>query len=176
VAKTKPDSARRPKDQKRIPLSMRITPALREELVAKAADNGRSITQEAEFLLELSRIVEPFFSGELRKAHLTMISTFDHAGPLAAARRRLDSKPGGWVADQQCFRAALAEVLMAMLEISPDGFSRESTIALFEPIARRLNLRVEWLESDEPRETIQVEEAPDGSLYVPKPQRDEDAA
>ena len=43
---------RRPKDQKRIPLSMRITPSTREKLVAIAAENGRSITQEAEIRLE----------------------------------------------------------------------------------------------------------------------------
>src|ERR1051325_1710497 len=45
---------RRAKDQRRIPLSMRITPQLRERLVAQAGANGRSITQEAEFRLEQS--------------------------------------------------------------------------------------------------------------------------
>jgi hypothetical protein len=43
---------RRPKDQKRVPLSIRITPALRELLVSTARANGRSITQEAEIRLE----------------------------------------------------------------------------------------------------------------------------
>ena len=43
---------RRPKDQKRLPLSVRITPALRDLLVSTAKANGRSITQEAEIRLE----------------------------------------------------------------------------------------------------------------------------
>jgi hypothetical protein len=43
---------RRPKDQKRLPLSIRITPALRDVLVSTAKANGRSITQEAEIRLE----------------------------------------------------------------------------------------------------------------------------
>src|SRR5215467_7905397 len=43
---------RRPKDQKRLPLSIRITPALRDLLVSTAKANGRSITQEAEIRLE----------------------------------------------------------------------------------------------------------------------------
>jgi hypothetical protein len=42
---------RRPKDQKRIPLSMRTTPSTRAQLEAAAAKNGRSITQEAEIRL-----------------------------------------------------------------------------------------------------------------------------
>jgi|SRR5947207_4744861 len=46
---------RRPKDQKRLPLSMRVTPALRDFLVSTATANGRSITQEAEVLLEHGR-------------------------------------------------------------------------------------------------------------------------
>ena len=45
---------RRPKDQKRIPLSLRITPAMRSRLVALAEENGRSVSQQTEFLLELA--------------------------------------------------------------------------------------------------------------------------
>src|SRR5690242_21925669 len=43
---------RRPKDQKRIPLSVRITPVMRDRLVSTAKGDGRSITQEVELLLE----------------------------------------------------------------------------------------------------------------------------
>jgi hypothetical protein len=45
---------RRKKDQLRIPLSMRITPRVRQQLIDDAAQNGRSITQEAELRLEIS--------------------------------------------------------------------------------------------------------------------------
>jgi hypothetical protein len=45
---------RRRKDQKRIPLSMRTTPSTRARLEAAAAENGRSITQEAEIRLDQS--------------------------------------------------------------------------------------------------------------------------
>jgi hypothetical protein len=47
-------ATRRAKDQRRIPLSMRITPEIRERLVAEAEARGRSITQEAELRLEAS--------------------------------------------------------------------------------------------------------------------------
>src|SRR5262249_26793353 len=43
---------RRPKDQRRIPVSLRVTPTLHSRLVAMAEESGRSLTQEVEFLLE----------------------------------------------------------------------------------------------------------------------------
>jgi hypothetical protein len=43
---------RRPKDQKRIPVSLRVTPTLHSRLVAMSDESGRSLTQEVEFLLE----------------------------------------------------------------------------------------------------------------------------
>ena len=45
---------RRLKDQRRVPLSMRITPQVREELERASERSGRSLTQEAEFRLESS--------------------------------------------------------------------------------------------------------------------------
>jgi hypothetical protein len=47
-----PRRGRRPKDQKRIPLSLRVTPRMRESLGRVAESNGRSLTQQTEFLLE----------------------------------------------------------------------------------------------------------------------------
>jgi hypothetical protein len=47
-------TGRRAKDQKRVPLSMRITPRVRQRLEAQAAETGQSITQQAEFRLEQS--------------------------------------------------------------------------------------------------------------------------
>jgi hypothetical protein len=43
---------RRPKDAKRALLSVRINPELRRRMVAMAEENGRSITQQTELLLE----------------------------------------------------------------------------------------------------------------------------
>src|SRR5205085_1720132 len=39
---------RRPKDEKRIPVSLRVTPALRSRLASMAEENGRSLTQQLE--------------------------------------------------------------------------------------------------------------------------------
>jgi hypothetical protein len=45
---------RRPKDQKRIPLNLRVTPQMRRSLEWSAHSTGRSLSQQAEFLLEFA--------------------------------------------------------------------------------------------------------------------------
>jgi hypothetical protein len=45
---------RRPQDQKRIPLNLRVTPQIRKELEQVAANTGRSLSQQTEFLIELA--------------------------------------------------------------------------------------------------------------------------
>jgi hypothetical protein len=45
-------AGRRRKDRKRIPLSIRVTPQMRDELEQVAQRTGRSLTQQTEFLLE----------------------------------------------------------------------------------------------------------------------------
>ena len=51
-------SARRHKDQRRIPLSLRLTPEMRQHLERIAERNGRSLTQQTEFLLEYAMRLE----------------------------------------------------------------------------------------------------------------------
>jgi hypothetical protein len=45
-------------ERRRVPMTMRVTPALHDELTARAEETGRSLTQEAEFLLEHAVISE----------------------------------------------------------------------------------------------------------------------
>ena len=141
MEQTKRRAGRPPVEGRRIQMAMRITPELRDELVARAEMKGRSITQEMEFLLQQGLAAESLFSGDLRKANLTMISTFEHAG-RAEARGRLDnSKPSTWLSDPVRYRAALAQTVMAMLENGPDGLSLESAKALSQWIEDRLKSR-----------------------------------
>ena len=108
-----------------------------------AAQSGTSVAQEIERSIEFRRWFEEMFrrlfEGPLRRPNIAMVSTFEHAGQAAARRRRLpDSKPNTWLPDAQCYQAALAETVMAMLESGPEGFSAESAAALFRVIERRL--------------------------------------
>jgi hypothetical protein len=48
---------RRQKDQKRLPLSLRVTPQMRESLEGAAQRTGRSLTQETEMLLDYALLL-----------------------------------------------------------------------------------------------------------------------
>lgn len=55
---------RPPVERRRIPMAMRITPELRDQLVARAEAKGRSITQEMELLLEQALSTEEMLGGK----------------------------------------------------------------------------------------------------------------
>ncbi len=61
-AKRRP--GRPPVERRRIPMAMRITPKLRDQLVARAEAKGRSITQEMELLLEQALSTEEMLGGK----------------------------------------------------------------------------------------------------------------
>ena len=50
----RPGGQSKPKDQKRIAVNLRMSPALHTRLVAMAKENGRSITQQSELLLDFA--------------------------------------------------------------------------------------------------------------------------
>lgn len=49
---------RPPNEQRRVPMGLRVTPEMRDELVARAKAKGRSITQEMELLLEQALLID----------------------------------------------------------------------------------------------------------------------
>jgi hypothetical protein len=55
---TKPRRGRPPVERRRIPMGLRVTPELSDQLVARASETGRSITQQLEFLLEEALFIE----------------------------------------------------------------------------------------------------------------------
>src|SRR5262249_6794941 len=134
---------RRPKDQKRIPLSMRITPEMRDWLVSTAKHNGRSITQMAELLLEHTRrderripeILElaygPWIAGLLiglgyamkeagRIAHLQNVSIA--ASSPAAILEKLEN----WPSDPHAFNEALKAAITLFEALRPEGEFEEA--------------------------------------------------
>lgn len=52
----RPGGQSKPKDQKRIAVNLRMSPALHARLVGLAKSNGRSITQQSELLLEFALV------------------------------------------------------------------------------------------------------------------------
>jgi hypothetical protein len=70
------------KDQKRIAMSLRLSPALHARLVARAKEHGRSITQQAEMLLDQA-LRDP---GGIHVLHDEIIKA------LAEMRERIDQQ------------------------------------------------------------------------------------
>jgi hypothetical protein len=102
-----------------------------------SARSGKSVAQELEGSIEFRRIYEQMFEGPLRKPNITMLATFEHAGK-ASSRWLPEAEQSSWLSDKGCYRAALAETIMAMLEAGPEGFTEESAKAVFDLIGRRL--------------------------------------
>lgn len=124
---------RRPKDQKRIPLSMRITPDIREWLVRNAASQGRSITQEAELRLDEARRDE-------NRAPLFHDAVYGRqtAGLLELVGRVIRNAVGteDWLSDADACTAACA----AMQEIAEAIRTLEGARAPDQAASRGRNL------------------------------------
>ena len=60
---------RRLKDQRRIPVNLRVTPRMRESLQSLAQHNGRSLSQQTEFLLEQALLLEGAPSREVEEIY-----------------------------------------------------------------------------------------------------------
>lgn len=104
----------------RIPLSLRITAALKRDLEASA--NGRSLSQEAEYRLDRSFRQEESLGGpELARIALHMTTSFYLAGEKAA--RRLGTGLGDakdWTANPDAFRKAAVAVIIELMALAPD--------------------------------------------------------
>ena len=133
---------RRPKDQKRIPLSMRITPEMREWLVSTVKGNGRSITQMAELLLEHARRDERRIPEVLELAYGPWIAglliglgyAMKEAGRIAHLQRAMGrvsiapSSPAAileelenWPADPDAFNQAVKAATTLFEAMRPEG-------------------------------------------------------
>jgi hypothetical protein len=133
---------RRPKDQKRVPLSVRITPEMRDKLVSTAKGNGRSITQEVELLLEqalsdkrrITDILElaygPWIAGLLiglgyvmkeagRVAHLR--KAMGHVSIAARGPAALLEELENWPADPHAFNQAVKAAITLFEAVRPEG-------------------------------------------------------
>jgi hypothetical protein len=82
LGRRRPGGQPKSKDQKRIAMSLRLSPALHARLVARAKEHGRSITQQAEMLLDQA-LRDP---GGIHVLHDEIIKA------LAEVRERIDQQ------------------------------------------------------------------------------------
>jgi hypothetical protein len=125
---------RRPKDQKRIPLSMRITPELRDRLVTEAGENGRSITQEAEIRLQqsfreqnsLDQALDFKYGRDMVGVLLLVEHLFGQAEAECNWTKSLAGQPPAgqyWANDPFVFEQTMRAVVRALDALRPAGDS-----------------------------------------------------
>ena len=130
---------RPPKDQKRAHLNLRVSPAMRDLLVALAEQSGRSLTQQVELLLELA-VRRELEAVELMRWRIAAPEEFEQwalfqrpATPeLAAKFDRFEAAELARHAEQVALREAFARVGAAAAAGDPAPASDHSD----EPAAR----------------------------------------
>lgn len=103
-------------ERRRVPLGIRITPEMRDELVARAeAKGGRSITSQTEILLEQALIIEKMMGTGLRTM-IEVLHKFVRVGDQRAEELGLE---GDWSGNSECYMAAAASAVQRLLELAP---------------------------------------------------------
>lgn len=111
-------------ERRRIPMGIRVTPELRDQLVGRAEATGRSITQEIELLLErathMGSLLDEFFDFTYRDPQLVgLLLTMGEA--MRDTLTAIKAKPD-WVDDPNAF----AEVAIAA----------QQTIEAYRPLGK----------------------------------------
>jgi hypothetical protein len=105
-------------ERRRVPIGIRVTPELREELVARAEAKGRSITQEIELLIERGLLIEKLLSTGLYE----VMREFDRAGSRRAGELGVD---GNWEENPECYMSASYSAIQRILEKAPGPWEGE---------------------------------------------------
>jgi hypothetical protein len=136
---------RRPKDQKRVPLSMRVTPAVREQLVSIAAESGRSITQEAEIRLERSLRTEYLLIQCLDIAfgqeNTHLLYTLGNAIVSATYSARGSAGVDRWHDDASVFESVKNVVSEIFEKLRPPGTANDQVTKQIEHIIKNDTIR-----------------------------------
>src|SRR5437762_3348512 len=115
MKQTKRRPGRPPVERRRIQMAMRITPELRDELVARADASGRSLTQQLEMLFEAGLTLEKLIGTSL-KVMVNVITAFNANGE---ARARELGVEGDWTLNEDCYKSAAYAAFRDLLELSP---------------------------------------------------------
>ena len=130
LGRRRPGGQPKSKDQKRIAMSLRLSPALHARLVARAKEHGRSITQQAEMLLDQA-LRDP---GGIHVLHDEIIKA------LAEMRERIDQQRAELIKQRAERIKQRAELIEQRDEMQAEqrNFLRE--IDEREAVARRAGL------------------------------------
>jgi hypothetical protein len=110
-------------EKRRVPMGLRVTPKMRDELMKRANATGRSITQEMELLLE-SGLAAQSWQGSGRQMMAAVTAVFSDYGEARA--RALGVETAEWTNNADCYQMAALAVIRMLLEVSPPPFDGTS--------------------------------------------------
>jgi hypothetical protein len=96
---------------------MRIAPATLAEITARARATGRSVTQEADRLLQQALIIEQAFGRTGLRSTYAIMADFLNRGAATATERGVE---GDWTQDAGCYQAAIYSAVVRMLTLAPE--------------------------------------------------------
>jgi len=161
---------RKPKPGERVHLGFRVTPDLKRRVEALAKKSGRSISQEAELLIERSFVEEEALGGrEMRELMHVMTANFAFICKReAAAAGHPDWTAKEYLADQECYRAAALHVCLMLFEGLPNRSHEEMEKTL---LALMMRLGASLTRAGEIKWVFDEKEGPVGSGFI-KPKDD----
>jgi hypothetical protein len=96
-------------------MGLRVAPELREDLVRRSADAGRSLTQELEILLQQGLLISKMMPGAA--PILQVLMEFERAGKAQASRLGVE---GDWTQNPDCFMPAALALLRELMTVCKD--------------------------------------------------------
>lgn len=117
-------------ERRRVPMGLRVTPELRDQLLARAEATGRSITQEMELLLEEGLLFEKLLGNGLYE----VMKAFDGAGSQFAREWDID---GDWTCNPEAYQFAMHAAVRRLVEGIPGPWDGKAAHAMIEEAFNR---------------------------------------
>jgi hypothetical protein len=108
-------------ERRRNPIGVRVSDRVRDQLIARAADSGKSITAEVEGLIERALLLEQLIAADL----LSPLFDFKAAGERHAEDHDLGEK---WTENPEAYRAGAMAAIRRLLEGAPGDWFEERGI------------------------------------------------
>jgi hypothetical protein len=98
----------------RVPMSFRVTPALKQKMDALASTSGRSVAQEIEGRLELTALIDRMGAG--LRIMMQVFMEFDRAGSKYAREWEVE---GDWTLNPEVYRMAIEAAVARLCYLTP---------------------------------------------------------
>jgi len=113
---------RPPAENRRVPMTFRVSPKLNDQILARAEETGRSVTQELEMLVAQALFIERAVGGRAWRIGEDVMHALSRVGSRFSWQGKTDaSEP---LDDPKVYRFAVIEAIVVLAEHWPGGPTR----------------------------------------------------